>query len=254
MRNNFQSQSQTISLLLNRVILVSSSTESELGTEEVTSNRLKEEEEKRKGEGRWSEEEHGRFLEAYRLFGKNWKLIQRHIGTRSAAQARSHAQKYFRRLNRIKNLENTKEATPLCSPSFNPISEKTLKKARTKDKKGGKRALKLEGAKEIERKCTAEGLNSVSFENEVVENLGSLVDDELVLDPQMPLIMSIQYDPSVYSSWEKELDIENFKKRIASYRNAEELGEGGVDEERAGEESAEFQIFSRSRTLSSMFE
>lgn len=254
MRDNFQSQSQTINLLSDRVILVSSSTESESGTEEVTSNRLKEEKGEHKGEGRWSEEEHSRFLEAYSLFGKNWKLIQKHIGTRSAAQARSHAQKYFRRLNRVKNLESTNEATPLCSPSFNPISETTLKKARSKSKRGGKRVLKLEDAKEIERKGTAEGLNSLSFENEAVDNFGSLIDDELVLDPQMPLIMNIQYDHSVYSSWEKELDIENFKKRIASYRSAEESGESGVDEEKVGEENTEFQIFSRSRTLSSMFE
>lgn len=37
----------------------------------------------RKGERYWSEEEHERFIEAVRKFGKNWSLITRHVGSRS---------------------------------------------------------------------------------------------------------------------------------------------------------------------------
>lgn len=41
--------------------------------------------------GRWSLGEHLRFLEALKLFGKNWKQIEEHIATRTSTQARSHA-------------------------------------------------------------------------------------------------------------------------------------------------------------------
>ena len=41
--------------------------------------------------GRWTREEHFRFLEALKLFGKEWKRVQMHVGTRSSTQARSHA-------------------------------------------------------------------------------------------------------------------------------------------------------------------
>ena len=45
--------------------------------------------------GRWSLMEHVRFLEALKLFGKNWKKVEEYVATRTSTQARSHAQKFF---------------------------------------------------------------------------------------------------------------------------------------------------------------
>ncbi len=35
--------------------------------------------------GRWTKEEHKSFLEALKLFGKNWKKVEEHVGTRTGA-------------------------------------------------------------------------------------------------------------------------------------------------------------------------
>ena len=45
--------------------------------------------------GRWSQEEHLRFIEAILKYGNEWKNVQKLVKSRSSTQARSHAQKFF---------------------------------------------------------------------------------------------------------------------------------------------------------------
>mmetsp|Transcript_2335 Transcript_2335/g.3513 ORF Transcript_2335/g.3513 Transcript_2335/m.3513 type:complete len:99 (+) Transcript_2335:190-486(+) len=51
-----------------------------------------------KKKGRWTNEEHQRFLHALKLHGKDWELIEKHIGSRDIGNIRSHAQKFLVRL------------------------------------------------------------------------------------------------------------------------------------------------------------
>jgi SHAQKYF class myb-like DNA-binding protein len=50
--------------------------------------------------GRWQPEEHRRFIEALLKYGNEWRSVQRHVGTRSSTQARSHAQKFFAKIGK----------------------------------------------------------------------------------------------------------------------------------------------------------
>jgi hypothetical protein len=34
-------------------------------------------------EGKWTDEEHNKFINGLKLFGKNWNMIRQHVGTRT---------------------------------------------------------------------------------------------------------------------------------------------------------------------------
>lgn len=57
--------------------------------------------------GRWQQDEHQRFIEALLKYGNDWKSVQKHVGSRSSTQARSHAQKFFVKIGKtqIENLQ-----------------------------------------------------------------------------------------------------------------------------------------------------
>jgi SHAQKYF class myb-like DNA-binding protein len=50
---------------------------------------------------RWSEEEHKKFLDALKLYGRAWRRIEEHVGTKNAVQIRSHAQKFFSKVTAL---------------------------------------------------------------------------------------------------------------------------------------------------------
>eukprot|EP00573_Skeletonema_grethae_P002667 CAMPEP_0201690872 /NCGR_PEP_ID=MMETSP0578-20130828/4179_1 /ASSEMBLY_ACC=CAM_ASM_000663 /TAXON_ID=267565 /ORGANISM="Skeletonema grethea, Strain CCMP 1804" /LENGTH=315 /DNA_ID=CAMNT_0048175951 /DNA_START=65 /DNA_END=1012 /DNA_ORIENTATION=+ len=52
--------------------------------------------------GRWTADEHESFLTGLKIYGREWKKVATRIPTRTAAQIRSHAQKYFARVSKEK--------------------------------------------------------------------------------------------------------------------------------------------------------
>jgi SHAQKYF class myb-like DNA-binding protein len=51
--------------------------------------------------GKWTKEEHKKFLEALLEYGENWIKVQQAVQIRSCAQVRSHAQKYFIKMQKF---------------------------------------------------------------------------------------------------------------------------------------------------------
>ena len=77
-------------------------------------------------EGRWTDEEHRKFLEAYDAMvavdpaRRRWPTVAAAVGTRSTTQCRSHAQKYFKKLRRAAKKRRAAPAAPAPAPRLAP--------------------------------------------------------------------------------------------------------------------------------------
>eukprot|EP01101_Sappina_pedata_P000172 TRINITY_DN10177_c0_g1_i1.p1 TRINITY_DN10177_c0_g1~~TRINITY_DN10177_c0_g1_i1.p1 ORF type:complete len:501 (+),score=113.16 TRINITY_DN10177_c0_g1_i1:40-1542(+) len=60
----------------------------------------------------WTDDEHNKFLEALKLYERDWKKIEAHIGTKTVVQIRSHAQKFFLKVQKT----NSGEVIPPARP------------------------------------------------------------------------------------------------------------------------------------------
>ncbi|KAF4355793.1 hypothetical protein F8388_011938 [Cannabis sativa] len=60
----------------------------------------------------WAEEEHDKFLEALQLFDRDWKKIEDFVGSKTVIQIRSHAQKYFQKVQKNGTLAHVPPPRP----------------------------------------------------------------------------------------------------------------------------------------------
>jgi SHAQKYF class myb-like DNA-binding protein len=136
--------------------------------------------------GRWTKEEHELFLEALKLYGKDWKKVQEVVGTRTTTQARSHAQKYFAKCEKIPNKDRAQsyqelekvtresydgQTTQTSTPVVSPLEKGVV----IQEKHSPRREKKRIGAK---RKITSLNDNPVlpkkNFKQDYSENLNEL--------------------------------------------------------------------------------
>ncbi|KAJ0403415.1 hypothetical protein P43SY_003986 [Pythium insidiosum] len=74
--------------------------------------------------GRWSADEHDRFLAGFRIHGHKWKRVQQVVRTRSVTQVRTHAQKYLLKLAKLKaEKKQSDNGTPEMSGAAHSSSD-----------------------------------------------------------------------------------------------------------------------------------
>lgn len=78
----------------------------------------------------WTEPEHDKFLEALQLFDRDWKKIEAFVGSKTVIQIRSHAQKYFMKVQKSGSNEHLPPPRPKRKAAH-PYPQKAPKSAPT---------------------------------------------------------------------------------------------------------------------------
>eukprot|EP00826_Nyctotherus_ovalis_P013417 TRINITY_DN13623_c0_g1_i1.p1 TRINITY_DN13623_c0_g1~~TRINITY_DN13623_c0_g1_i1.p1 ORF type:complete len:259 (-),score=35.71 TRINITY_DN13623_c0_g1_i1:177-953(-) len=188
------------------------------------------------GVGHWTDEEHLRFLEALRLHGKNWKLIQQHIRTRSATQIRSHAQKHFNKLKQA-NKEDAAEKGEV--PNSRAKRKKLTPEEKPKKIKGTKLKRKLHHVSnqnaEHENIYYSDQIDNVNLERfpEEISNNSQEQQDRFYSDfdfasiPQLSPLIHADHESSACAQlpWNSEIELESFGMSTKDFWLHEESGE-----------------------------
>ncbi|CAI8602665.1 unnamed protein product [Vicia faba] len=74
----------------------------------------------------WSDEEHDKFIEALQLFDRDWKKIEDFVGSKTVIQIRSHAQKYFLKVQKNGTLAHVPPPRPKRK-AIHPYPQKATK-------------------------------------------------------------------------------------------------------------------------------
>ncbi|PON97316.1 GAMYB transcription factor [Trema orientale] len=76
----------------------------------------------------WTDQEHDKFLEALQLFDRDWKKIEAFVGSKTVIQIRSHAQKYFLKVQKSGTTEHVPPPRPKRKAAH-PYPQKAPKNA-----------------------------------------------------------------------------------------------------------------------------
>ena len=85
--------------------------------------------------GRWTSEEHERFVSAYQMYGNDWKKVASVVKTRSKNQTRTHAQKYFQKLQKAASSSDSNQEDDFVDTSTSDHRPEKPKKEKKKKKR-----------------------------------------------------------------------------------------------------------------------
>ncbi len=179
--------------------------------------------------GRWNLEEHKKFIEAIIKFGNNWKLVQKHIKTRSSTQARSHAQKFFIKLKKAKliisnnNFDLTNSSIKMLHEALNDLNQNEYEKIfedlnNVFDKKTEGKKRKKRSKSTNFNSDSNDLMNSDIFES---KNLSERISD-VELDDYDYLLINNTLKNYIPKSRKQSVDFINEKRRRNSFNSLNE--------------------------------
>lgn len=138
--------------------------------------------------GRWTREEHEAFLLALQQYGKEWKKVAAKVKTRTVVQTRTHAQKYFQKLQ--KGLANDKGdvtmGTVAEAKKILPIASARRGSGPSSAKKGRKKQEKKSGnPMSAQKRQAAEATEAAAHLITQISQVSTANEDQSMLNTAM---------------------------------------------------------------------
>jgi len=93
---------------------------------------------------RWTEDEHVMFLQSLKAHGRAWRKIEEQIGTKTAVQIRSHAQKFFSKLQRETSKKGDTSGSENAGARAGDVENESKRTMSRMTSSGGKSVIDLD--------------------------------------------------------------------------------------------------------------
>ena len=170
--------------------------------------------------GKWTNEEHEKFLEGILVYGNEWKKVQEYIKTRSSTQARSHGQKFFLRMKKLMKKNGEKDNLKNTEEIFDRVINELLPKKFIKNLTENQKEKLLSAIS-----CNNKSEENSSFEDEFeieLDETENLNNKNLNLDNSIIIKNNkISFDLNILSN--DDIFIQNNKVSIGEKRKPKKL-------------------------------
>jgi SHAQKYF class myb-like DNA-binding protein len=171
--------------------------------------------EKKYQSGRWTKEEHEKFIEGILKYGNEWRKVQKIIKTRSSTQARSHAQKFFLKLRKEINIATLSDPDKFLELIVNS-SDKSKSNFKLTNEQKEKLMTVMRMNLKTEENSNKSGNEGCNYSNNINEKDESGLDDINEEDDNLAYIKDNKDDEDELNFQKKmSVDIDDVKKKIS---------------------------------------
>jgi SHAQKYF class myb-like DNA-binding protein len=171
--------------------------------------------EKKYQSGRWTKEEHEKFIEGILKYGNEWRKVQKIIKTRSSTQARSHAQKFFLKLRKEINITTLSDPDKFLELIVNS-SDKSKSNFKLTNEQKEKLMTVLRMNLKAEENSNKSGNEGCNYSNNINEKDESGLDDINEEDDNLAYNKDNKDDEDELNFQKKmSVDIDDVKKKIS---------------------------------------